>query len=403
MAVEPEVDEVEAKRLRKAAKRAAKDAASLVAAEEEVPVSEKKAKKEKKTSKAEVEDALATEIAAEADEAEAKRQRKAAKKAAKEAAAQGDVTETPKAKKQKRGADESAEAEAPEAKRSKKPEAAGEEATEGDKNALKVFIKGLPYSASAATVHKDFTECGEIVEFKMPVDDYGSPKGFAFIKYATEEGFAAAMKFNNTDYGGRYLNVSKAADIEDRAKKGKTREGDWTCPSCSELVFASKSNCRKCGTVKPGGGADNDMTVFIRGLPWAITEESLRKDFSACGEIERLSFPKNEEGKSKGISFIKYTSQEGIDAALKFDNTEYAGRTIFVTVAGEVPKGKEGKDKGKGKGKEGKGKEGKDGKSKGKGKEAKSTFVPTAAFANKTGCIVEGMGDKKTFADSDDE
>merc|ERR1712054_30200 len=101
--------------------------------------------------------------------------------------------------------------------------------------------------------------------------------------------------------------------------------------------------------VKSEGTQDdksNDLTVFIRGLPFATTEEVLRKDFTECGEIEKLNMPLNEEGRPKGIAFIKYKSQEGFDAAIKFDNTEYGGRTINCSKAGE----------GKGKGKDGKGK-----------------------------------------------
>ena len=37
-----------------------------------------------------------------------------------------------------------------------------------------------------------------------------------------------------------------------------------------------------------------------------------------------------------GIAFIEYETQEGVDAALKFDGTEYAGRTINVAKAGEA-------------------------------------------------------------------
>merc|ERR1712110_499837 len=97
------------------------------------------------------------------------------------------------------------------------------------------------------------------------------------------------------------------------------------------------------------------MGAFIRGLPFSVSEDVLRKDFTECGEIEKLNMPMNEEGKPRGIAFVKFTTQEGFDAALKFDNTEYGGRTIFVSKAGEGGKGK-GKD---GKGKDGKGKDGK--------------------------------------------
>merc|ERR1712054_534601 len=95
-------------------------------------------------------------------------------------------------------------------------------------------------------------------------------------------------------------------------------------------------------------------TVFVRGLPFSVEEEALKKDFAECGEIESLRLPINEEGKPRGIAFIKYTSKEGLEAALKFDDTEYGGRTINVSKAGEGGKGKDGKGKAKGKGKKSK-------------------------------------------------
>merc|ERR1719310_1362467 len=37
--------------------------------------------------------------------------------------------------------------------------------------------------------------------------------------------------------------------------KGKERrEGDWDCPNCGKLVFASKDECFACGEPKPRGG-----------------------------------------------------------------------------------------------------------------------------------------------------
>merc|ERR1711972_1136079 len=98
----------------------------------------------------------------------------------------------------------------------------------------------------------------------------------------------------------------------------------------------------------------NEMTVFVGGIPFSFTEDVLRKDFSECGEIEKMNVPMNEEGKPRGIAFITYKSKEGVDAALKFDGDEYGGRTLKVNVAGA--KGDKGKGKGKEKGEKGKGK-----------------------------------------------
>ena len=35
---------------------------------------------------------------------------------------------------------------------------------------------------------------------------------------------------------------------------GDIRPGDWECPQCGANVFASKTECFRCHTPKPGGG-----------------------------------------------------------------------------------------------------------------------------------------------------
>merc|ERR1712080_796991 len=107
------------------------------------------------------------------------------------------------------------------------------------------------------------------------------------------------------------------------------------------------------------------------GLPFAATEETLNKDFGECGEIVTLRMPLNDEGSCKGFCFIKFTSKEGMDKALAFNETDYGGRTIYCSDAAIKPEGK------------GKGKDGKDGK--GKGKKGKAT---SEAFAKNTGAMV---------------
>ncbi|CAJ1346763.1 unnamed protein product, partial [Effrenium voratum] len=103
---------------------------------------------------------------------------------------------------------------------------------------------------------------------------------------------------------------------------------------------------------------EEDLCVFVGGLPFSTSEEQIKKDFEECGEISRFVLPKNDEGRPKGIAFITYASKAGVDAALKFNGDDYGGRTLKVNLASDKSdKGKgKGKDKGKGKGKDGKGK-----------------------------------------------
>merc|ERR1712129_248616 len=123
-----------------------------------------------------------------------------------------------------------------------------------------------------------------------------------------------------------------------------------------------------------GGKGDDANTVFIGGLPFSVEEEALKKDFAECGEIESLRLPMNDEGRPRGIAFIKYKEEKGVEEALKFHETEYGGRTISVRKAGDS----------KGKGKDGKGKDGKGKDGKGKGKKGKGKGVVEFAGAKQT-------------------
>merc|ERR1719215_1731218 len=88
---------------------------------------------------------------------------------------------------------------------------------------------GLPFAATEETLTKDFSECGEIVSLRMPLNEEGSSRGFCFIKYTDEEGMKKALEFNETDYGGRTIYCSDAAiKPEGKGKdkgKGKGKDG----------------------------------------------------------------------------------------------------------------------------------------------------------------------------------
>eukprot|EP00929_Paragymnodinium_shiwhaense_P098306 TRINITY_DN597_c1_g4_i1.p1 TRINITY_DN597_c1_g4~~TRINITY_DN597_c1_g4_i1.p1 ORF type:complete len:551 (-),score=275.61 TRINITY_DN597_c1_g4_i1:267-1832(-) len=345
-AEEAEVDPAEAKRQRKAAKKAAAEAAAAAEAEEEDPAEAKKKKKAAKKAAA-AEAAAAEEEAAEEDPAEAKKKRKAAKKAAAEAAAaaaaeaEEEEEEAPKKKKSKKEAAKEEEEEAPKAKKTEEKE---------DDGCLEVFVGGLPWETTEEVLRKDFAECGEITNFKMPMNDEGKAKGIAFIEFADAAGVTKALAFDGTEYGGRWLKVKKSSDppSKDGGKsKGKGKDGKG----------------------KDGGKGAKEFEIFVGGLPFETTEDVLKKDFAECGEIVNFRLPLNDEGKSRGIAFIEYTNQDSVDKALKFHETEYGGRWISVRKAGDRG------DKGKGKGKDGKDGKGKDGKSKGKGNSEFEVFV----------------------------
>jgi len=102
------------------------------------------------------------------------------------------------------------------------------------------------------------------------------------------------------------------------------------------------------------GGEGNEFTAFVRGLPFETQEDEVQRLFAQCGEIEDLRMPLNEERKSRGIAFITFTDTEALNSAKQLNETEFAGRTIYVIPAGE--RVSSGKGKGNANGSKGKGK-----------------------------------------------
>jgi len=373
------------------------------------------------------------EVVAGVIDAEGLAARKAAKKAKKAAAAPEAVAEQPMAVEE--DAEAVALAEKKAAKKAKKAAAAAaaeEPAAQEDAEAAALAAKKAAKAAKKAAKAAAAEPAEEAMEEDAEAATLAAKKA---AKKAKKAAAAPAAEKDEAAPAAQKEEAAPAAKKEEAAKDTPAGEEEWKdntykCIDCSEdwadtaedqewrfnQGFAEvPKRCKDCrwakkvrmeggdptakgkGKGKKGAGGDEN-TVFVRGLPFAATEESLNKDFGECGAIETLRMPLNEEGACKGFCFIKYADKEGMDKAMKFNETDYGGRTIYCSDAAIKPegKGKGGKD---GKGKDGKGKDGK-GKGK-KGKKGKDS--QGGAFAKNTGAMVESTGTKVAFADSDDE
>lgn len=223
-----------------------------------------------------------------------------------------------------------------------------------NKQFLKVFVGNVPYTAEEASVRSIFEKCGDIAFFEMPLNDRFKPKGLAYITFTNEKSVNAALKLEGQDMGGRPL-IVKLCTRDEAGGKGKDGKGKDKGAKGADAKGKSK-----------GKGLSDATTAFIRGLPFHADEAAIRRHFEECGEIERMNMPKNAEGNFRGLAFVTFAAAEGFEAALKYDSSDFDGRTMYVSAAADGGKGKGKDSKGKGKGSKGKDKD-----NKGKSKDSK--------------------------------
>merc|ERR1712083_49409 len=112
---------------------------------------------------------------------------------------------------------------------------------------FEVFVGGLPFSTTEDVLKKDFAECGEIVRFAMPLNDEGNARGIAFIEFTDKESCDKALKFHDTEYGGRWISVRMSGDTSGKDGKGKN----------------GKSKDKGKGKGKDGGKGNKEFEIFV--------------------------------------------------------------------------------------------------------------------------------------------
>ena len=87
---------------------------------------------------------------------------------------------------------------------------------------MKLFVGNLPFSATEQEIRDAFEAHGEVSDVAVIMDrETGRPRGFAFVEMSDSgQANAAIEALNNTDFGGRSLNVNEARPREDRPRGG---------------------------------------------------------------------------------------------------------------------------------------------------------------------------------------
>jgi RNA recognition motif-containing protein len=88
--------------------------------------------------------------------------------------------------------------------------------------AKRIYVGGLPYSATNTDLENLFASSGTVTSATIVTDRYtGQAKGFGFVEMETDsQADAAISSLNGTMMGGRTLTVNEARPREDRPRSG---------------------------------------------------------------------------------------------------------------------------------------------------------------------------------------
>lgn len=79
----------------------------------------------------------------------------------------------------------------------------------------------------------------------------------------------------------------------------------------------------------------NPKKLFVGNLPFSTTQQEIEELFAQHGELVEVKLITDRmSGRSKGIAFVEFATEEEAAAAMEaLNNFEMNGRNIFVSVA----------------------------------------------------------------------
>ena len=74
-----------------------------------------------------------------------------------------------------------------------------------------------------------------------------------------------------------------------------------------------------------GNNNTNQFIVHLRGLPWNTARSEIEKFLQGC-KIRQVNFATNDSGRATGDCFVVFESQEDLDIAKNFHQTNLGSR-----------------------------------------------------------------------------
>lgn len=178
-----------------------------------------------------------------------------------------------------------------------------------------VYIKNLDDSVCCEDTLRDlFVEFGDITSIHVAIGEEGTPKGFAFINYASPEMAKRAVdEMNTKEIGGKPITVCPA-------QKKSVREAE----------LRNKYEVLRNERMQKYQG----INLYVKNLADDIDDDRLRTEFSPFGTITSCKIMCDDKGFTRGFGFVCFTQPEEATKAVTELNGRMIGqKPIYVALA----------------------------------------------------------------------
>ena len=144
----------------------------------------------------------------------------------------------------------------------------------------------------------------------------------------------AAREEGRMSEAAKKANRNRIAKQRARARKNEGWEpvGKLEAPRAEVVVPREWSRAMYVPTQ---GKKDRNTTLILKSLPYdGVTEKDLKDFFKKyAGPVKFVNVLMKDDGKCKGIAFVRFETKEGSDRGLTLNNFCYDGRKVHIEYA----------------------------------------------------------------------
>ena len=202
-------------------------------------------------------------------------------------------------------------------------ESCDEEEVEESIPKLTLKMRGLPFSATEQDI-KNFFHPVSTKEIRLVQTAKGRPSGRAFVDFYNENDLKQSLKHHKEYINNRYVEL-----FVDEGPTVRKVDG-----AKEEVGLKGQQSMKHY--VVGGKGEDESLLdsgrLFVRNLPYSITEEDITKLFEKYGPLTEVMIPLDKEGShSIGYAFITFVFPEhAVKALEELDGSIFQGRLLHL-------------------------------------------------------------------------